>query len=969
MITRKVPGQKLAPPPSWPRALRRSRLESALDAAIAAQQHVTLVAGAGYGKSTLVAAWSASRTCVWTTLDADDAELDAFLTVLVVAFERALPGFCTEARDLLLRARDRDAAHAVLAALLADLDEQCVDPVVLVIDDYHLAASPSTDALIARLLKYLPPAVRLVILARKAPEISLASLQAAHRLCVIGEAELAFDLVELGALHPDQPEGQLPALARATGGWPAALGMTSELLDAYVDEELLARTPAAIAAAMQRLAVVEAFDADLCEDVLGAPLTAADLTFLLAERLVTRHGQDRFMLHPVVRNLLLRRYMASAPRAERQALFERVGESYWRNDQPLIGLRYWIGHGHLALAVGRLRDVAEAWLAEGRLEALASALEAIGSAARDLPLLVIQGDLYRRWGDFAAADALYEQAVAVATGEAAATWRTRARLGQAQAAAARGNIALARQRRAEAALAGKQDGRLELDAMNLDGGLALLGGATEEAIACFEAAARMAERLGDAFVLARATHNLGICFIRLGEFERALASYDAAMGLASGDATPAIWMSPINRALVLIHLDRPAEAERAADAALALVRRFKLAREEGYALRVLGFAKVRLGSFEPAAACFDAAERLARAAGDELGLAYTLNFRAELSFAEGDLEGALARIAEVALAMGDASVAAGILEFAQVRAKVMLAAGLPEARSFASALIVRALDTGYKHIGESTARLLERAPEAPGAPCLELTSSLDRRPEIEVRCFGGFRAYRQGTQIPDRDWQTVRAKLLLAYFLHFPEGATKAQLLGEVFFGEEVSNDLMNITILRLRKALEPDLERGQPSRFVLRADGRYAFNAQAHVQVDTQDFEAALRGARLAQGSQRRRQLERAIELYGGEFLPEHNGPWVLLLRQRLQDQALEACRQLIAIYDAEAPRLTLGLLQRALEIDPLSETFNRELILRYIEAKEPQRALQQFEICERRYKELLDISPPADLARLVLR
>src|SRR5690349_23765516 len=118
-MTRRILRQKLQPPPPWEGAIVRQRVFALLDAAIAEGAHVGLFAGTGYGKTALLADYARGRETAWLTLDAEDADLDVFLAYLVAAFERALPGFRTEASGLLGRAREREGAFAALSALLA----------------------------------------------------------------------------------------------------------------------------------------------------------------------------------------------------------------------------------------------------------------------------------------------------------------------------------------------------------------------------------------------------------------------------------------------------------------------------------------------------------------------------------------------------------------------------------------------------------------------------------------------------------------------------------------------------------------------------------------------------------------------------------------------------------------------------------------------------------------------------------
>ena len=399
-MTRRILRQKLMPPPPWEGAIARPRLEGVLDAAVAEGAHVGVFAGTGYGKTAMLAAWVRERPAAWLALDAEDADLDVFLAYMVAACERVLPGFRTEASGLLGRAREREGAFAALSALLADLDEQGDRPCLLVIDDYHLAASPSLDALVARMLRYMPPAIRVVLASRKPPEAELALLQAQRMIKIVDEPVLAFDATELAALHPER---DIQALLASTGGWPAAMGMTPELMDAFLDEQLLRGLDAPLQAFLMRLAIVDAFDAELCEEALGEPLSRELRKRLLEERLVSQHGRDRYVMHPALRNLLARRFFAEVGRDERRALLRRVGDYYWRGRQSSTALRFWADAGETAWAADKLVPVAGEWLAEGRLDALASALGVLGAEAERPELLTTQGELHRRWGDFARA--------------------------------------------------------------------------------------------------------------------------------------------------------------------------------------------------------------------------------------------------------------------------------------------------------------------------------------------------------------------------------------------------------------------------------------------------------------------------------------------------------------------------------------------------------------------------------------
>ena len=74
--------------PGW---LRRPALERRLDEAFA-RRVTTLTADAGFGKSTLLAAWTEDVECIWYTAGANDAALPPLTQGIADAIRSSLPG-------------------------------------------------------------------------------------------------------------------------------------------------------------------------------------------------------------------------------------------------------------------------------------------------------------------------------------------------------------------------------------------------------------------------------------------------------------------------------------------------------------------------------------------------------------------------------------------------------------------------------------------------------------------------------------------------------------------------------------------------------------------------------------------------------------------------------------------------------------------------------------------------------------
>src|SRR5215208_2684102 len=81
---------KILPTPVAPAALPRAELQARLDQALR-RRVTTVIAGAGVGKSTLLAAWAQRHDVAWYTLGPEDAALSTLGAGLVDALRLRVP--------------------------------------------------------------------------------------------------------------------------------------------------------------------------------------------------------------------------------------------------------------------------------------------------------------------------------------------------------------------------------------------------------------------------------------------------------------------------------------------------------------------------------------------------------------------------------------------------------------------------------------------------------------------------------------------------------------------------------------------------------------------------------------------------------------------------------------------------------------------------------------------------------------
>ena len=126
-----------------------------------------------------------------------------------------------------------------------------------------------------------------------------------------------------------------------------------------------------------------------------------------------------------------------------------------------------------------------------------------------------------------------------------------------------------------------------------------------------------------------------------------------------------------------------------------------------------------------------------------------------------------------------------------------------------------------------------------------------------------------------------------------------------------------------------------------------------------------------------RSRQLDRAVELYRGDFLVGFNlhdsrrfEEWALLERERLQRLAVDALDELIDA-DLRARRYRAGIDHAAhlLRLDPLREDAHRQLMLMYARTGQRHAALLHYQTCRKILRDELEVEPAPETIQLAQR
>ncbi|HEY7432019.1 MAG TPA: LuxR C-terminal-related transcriptional regulator [Streptosporangiaceae bacterium] len=326
---------------------------------------VSVVAPAGYGKTTLLSQWAecSSRTFAWVSVDEKDNDSKVLLTYIARALDAVEP---VSKRVFDALASPASSVPGSVVPRLGSAFASMTRPVLLVLDDVHLLRNSECRAALSVLADHVPDGSQLALASRAEPPLRTARLRAEGRIVEIGPGDLLLTVEEAASLllAAEVVLGgeDLAELHRRTEGWPAALylaalylreggsprravtsfGGDDRFISEYVESEFLARISSSQRMFLTRTAVLERMSGPLCEAVLDVPGSAATLAGLARSNLLLvpldRRGQW-YRYHHLFHDLL----QAELERVEPDllpVLRHRAAAWYLRNDLPEEALEY-----------------------------------------------------------------------------------------------------------------------------------------------------------------------------------------------------------------------------------------------------------------------------------------------------------------------------------------------------------------------------------------------------------------------------------------------------------------------------------------------------------------------------------------------------------------------------------------------------------------------------------------------------
>lgn len=441
MLTRHYLVQsKLNPPRINRRILKRERITRLLLEAL--EYRLTIVqAGAGYGKSTALAALAeTSIPLAWYHLSSEDADPFTFFLHLAHALKQHLAS-----AELLFTHLDEQGRQSsgVNWALLTDelanlLSQSLKSNLLLVLDDFHQAnQSNEVIAIIDRLLEHSPGGLHIILSTRYPVRLAgFLNLKVRGQVLLIDQNDLSFTPHEITALFHNHyalalTQEEITALADETEGWAIALQLywqsfkigavnplrrkteprhlEAEELFSFLMHEVLARLSPDVQAFLRTTAVLRDLNTEVCNHLRSEADSDQYIKYLLENGLfVVDLGGESIRYHHLFREFVLKQL----PQEVVIATHQKGAEYYLQTGQNESAIYHLLKADDSSRAADIISLIGESLILSGRIETLNNWITSIAPDVLEAypVLLCFLGDFARLHSRFDEALGWYHQA-------------------------------------------------------------------------------------------------------------------------------------------------------------------------------------------------------------------------------------------------------------------------------------------------------------------------------------------------------------------------------------------------------------------------------------------------------------------------------------------------------------------------------------------------------------------------------
>ncbi|CAN5386594.1 BTAD domain-containing putative transcriptional regulator [soil metagenome] len=263
--------------------------------------------------------------------------------------------------------------------------------------------------------------------------------------------------------------------------------------------------------------------------------------------------------------------------------------------------------------------------------------------------------------------------------------------------------------------------------------------------------------------------------------------------------------------------------------------------------------------------------------------------------------------------------------------------------------------------------------EKPAIQPAALDSQLPTVTDLTIRTFGFVEIFRDASKpfAPDA-WTTKRARDIFCYIATSNHRRVEKEILIDAFWGDEGLDAIeknFHPTISHIRKALNS--RQSFKQNFLMFRDGAYQLNPELVYSIDTEEFEKAVGAAENAKrekdATQFRESLEKAHELYRGEFMSGIYEDWADERRNYYSEQHSRILNALAKLaFSEKSWSNALKFANQILQKDPFREDVHRLIMKIHAAQGKRSSVVEQFETLQTLLQNELGVMPAPETRKI---
>ncbi|WRS28643.1 LuxR C-terminal-related transcriptional regulator [Oscillospiraceae bacterium MB08-C2-2] len=414
-----ISGAKLRIPAVRPNYICRDIPNKKLDEGLKKEHKIFLISvPAGYGKTTLVSGWISQldEPCAWLSLDKYDNDPIKFIRYLLEAVRKVNKSFGVTVQDL-TNAPKLPEIETVSLYLMNEL-EQFPQPLILVLDNYHVIEHPYIHEMVQNLLG--SRSLRLIISTRQKPPIAFSRWRVRDKMTELNFSDLKFSGAEIKEFFGKSfnivfDDDMLQTIETQTEGWAASMqltglsiknmdkaqakrfikeqGASNRFIADYLMDEVVKMQEEQTCGFLYRTCMLKKFNRELCVAVTGIADSKKIIDRLEKDNLfivALDHSHTWYRYHPLFSELL----KANMDDDRKAELCKNA--SLWCEENGFAeeALEYALEAKDGEAAASLVKGEAISLFQKGKLKTLLSWLNSVSEINQDKESTL---ELYRAW--------------------------------------------------------------------------------------------------------------------------------------------------------------------------------------------------------------------------------------------------------------------------------------------------------------------------------------------------------------------------------------------------------------------------------------------------------------------------------------------------------------------------------------------------------------------------------------------